>query len=617
MRRSLLLCLLVSVLSVTAFVTATPQDPPAGQLPVGRGRAGGPPEPRTGTGLVIGRVVDGGSGNTVPGAIVTISGGGAAPRRVQVEDGGRFLFRDLPAGEFSLMAAKAGYVGGAVGQRSPGGPLRPLELLDGERLTNLTLRLWKAGAIGGSVFDESGEPIVGIRVMLAERRLMNGKWRIAPSDRSTALTDDRGTYRFGTVAPGDYVVVARTSEEDVARGLMSLVSGDPSTIIPFATRAMAAGRPEDLITVEAAMRVYAPVFHPAASTPSEASVVRVGSGETKLGIDIRMKLAAIAPLAGSLAGLPVPAEGNPQVRLLLADPGGDEFEVTRAIDTRNGRFVFLGVPTGRYLLHAYVQPRVTQPVNPGAGGRGRGTAPLPMPTSPAYWGMMPVVAGTDDTSNVTLVMRPGARMTGRVEFDGTAPRPEQLGGRSLITPVPETNVPGQIRGIVDAEGRFETTSLPPGKYRLRVAPMGAWQPKSAIVGGRDLIDQAVDLTETDLEDIVITFTDRPFGSINGIVRGTQSTPDPDALVAIFPADPALRTDFSGNGRRMRLARTTRAGVYAIPGLPPGEYLVVAGGDDMFETWLEPSALARLATRATRVDIAEGAAQKLDLTSGAR
>jgi hypothetical protein len=551
----------------------------------------------------------------VPGAIVTISGGGAAPRRVLVEDGGRFLFRDLPAGEFNLMAAKAGYVGGTVGQRSPGGPLRPLELVDGERLTNVTLRLWRAGAIGGTVFDESGDPIVGMRVMLAERRLMNGRWRVAPSDRSTTLTDDRGSYRFGTVAPGDYVVVARTSEEDVARGLMSLVSGDPSTIVPFATRAMAAGRPEDLISVEAAMRVYAPVFHPAAPTPSEAAVVRVGSGEAKLGIDIRMKLAPIAPLAGTLAGLPVPAEGNPQVRLLLADPGGDEFEVARAIDTRNSRFVFLGVPSGRYVLHAYVQPRFA-PGSP-APGAGRASGPPPLPTGPAYWGLMPIVAGTDDTSNVTLLMRPGARMTGSVEFDGTAARPDQLAGRFSITPVAEASVPGQMRGRVDADGRFETTSLPPGRYRLRVGPIGPWQAKSAMAGGHDLLDQAVDLTEIDLEDIVITFTDRPFGSLNGIVRGAQSTPDADALVAIFPADPALRTDFSGNGRRMRLARTTRAGVYAIPGLPAGEYLVVAGGDDMFETWLEPSALARLATRATRVDIAEGASHKQDLTSGAR
>jgi hypothetical protein len=185
-----------------------------------------------------------------------------------------------------------------------------------------------------------------------------------------------------------------------------------------------------------------------------------------------------------------------------------------------------------------------------------------------------------------------------------------------VTVVPETQTSFglMLRGAADAAGAFRTASLPPGKYRLRVSPIGSWQPKSATVDGRDLLDEAVDLGTTDITDIVITFTDRPLGTITGTVRTGQGAPDPTALVAIFPADPRLRTDFSGGARRLRLARTTAAGQYAIPGLPPGQYLIVAGGDELFETWLEPSALEALARRATRVDIGEGA-QTQELTNG--
>jgi carboxypeptidase family protein len=623
MRRRITVLVVMAALSVTALVSAS-QQPPPGQIPIGRGRAGGaPPAPRTGSGVIVGRVVDSTSTSAVPGAIVTITGAGAAPQRAQVDASGRFLFRDLPTGEFNIVAAKPGYVGGLPGQRLPSGPSRPLALGEGERLMDLTLRLWKTGAIGGTVLDETGEPVVGLKVTLAERRLINGKRRIGPGQQSVIQTDDRGMYRFGTVAPGEYVVFARTSEEEIARGLMSLVLGDPSVIMPFAMKAMN-GRPEDFVSFENALRVYPPTFHPSAALPSGASPIAVQSGEIRLGVDIRVRLVPLRRLAGTFTGLPSPAQNNPQVRLVLPDPDAGDFEITGATDTSNGRFTFIAVPAGQYLLRAYQAPRMLgapQAGPPGtlAGrGGGRGTGPSPVPMEPLFWASVPVSVGAEDTANVTLEMRPGAVMSGRVEFEGNATLPEGTElGRIMVMPVPaETSLFGSIRGVsVNADGTFKTASLGPGKYRLRVpSSPGTWQPKSATVDGRDAMDDAIDLGASDITDIVITFTDRPLGTITGTVRSAQGGADPTALVAIFPADPRLRTDFSGNSRRMRLARTTAAGQYAIPGLPPGQYLIVAGGDELYETWLEPSALQALARRATRVDLAEGS-QTQDLTNG--
>ena len=573
MRRFLIPCLLASVLSGTALVTAT-QQPPSGQLPVGRGRAGGPPEPRTGTAAIIGRVVEADSTSAIAGAIVTVSGAGASPQRVQVDAEGRFVFRGLPTGDFQVMAARAGYVGGLAGQRLPNGPARPVQLVDGERLADVTLRLWKGGAIGGAVLDEMGEPVVGIKVFLAERRLRNGKRQITRGPHSEAVTDDRGLYRFGTVAPGDTLVMTRTTEEEIARGIMSLVMGDPSVIVPFAMKA-SGGRPEDFIAFENALRVYPPTFYPSALTPSGASPIAIRSGEVKLGVDVRIKLVQLARLAGTYSGLPTPTQGNPQVRLVLADPEAGDLDVATAIAPTGDKFTFLAVPAGKYFLQAFFMPRMSGLPGPGGAptGRGRG-GPPPLPTEPSYWATMPVTVGGGEPSNITLEMRTGATITGRVEFDAMAAPPvgPEL-ERILVSPIPESATPlsMNVRARVEADGVFRTSSLAPGKYRLRVGPVGGWQPSAAMFEGRDLLDEAVDLATSDITGVVITFTDKRQGSVNGTVRTSEGAPDPAALVAIFPADPQLRTDFSGGARRMRLARTTRAGQYAIPGLPEGQY----------------------------------------------
>jgi Carboxypeptidase regulatory-like domain len=611
-----------------ASVTARPGSPPISQnvnIQGGRGREGGGPVPATGTGVIIGRVVEGNTTSAVAGTVVTITGaGGGVNQRVRVDSSGRFLFRDLPVGEFSVVATKSGYVGGAAGQRSPNGPTRPVELAAGERVSDLTLRLWQAGVIAGTIVDEAGDPIVGIKVTLAERRLINGRRRLAPGQNFAATTDDRGMYRFGSVPPGDYYVVARTSEEEVARGLMSLVAGDPGVIFSLAGKAMGGGRPQDLLGFEAALSVYPPIFHPSAALPSQATVVTITSGEVREGVDIRMKVVPLARLAGTFAGLGSEAPGAVQVRLVLPDADGSEFEVARAIDTSNGKFDFLAVPSGRYTLRAYQAAAMARPA-PGAQGGvvvagrgGRGSGPPPVSADPAYWASMPIELNGLESQNVSLMMQRGFAIRGRIELDGTAPRPEadQL-ERMVVTLAAEDllTVGMNVRAKVESDGTFRTGSVPPGKYRLRVSPVGVWFPKSAMVEGRDVIDEVLEVETADVSNIVITLSDRPLGSVGGTVRTARGDPDPDALVAIFPADPRLRTDLSGTGRRLRLARTTKSGLYRIPGLPAGEYLIVAGGDELFDNWLEASALQALSRRATPIEIGDGTAKNQELKRG--
>ena len=100
-----------------------------------------PPVP-TGTGVIVGRVVDGATGSAVTGVTVTISGA-AAPatgKTVLVDSKGRFVFSGLTGGSFGLVAEKNGYLTGAYGRARPGGQSQTIVLSDGGPARSLTRR---------------------------------------------------------------------------------------------------------------------------------------------------------------------------------------------------------------------------------------------------------------------------------------------------------------------------------------------------------------------------------------------------------------------------------------------------------------------------------------------
>src|SRR5687767_9938879 len=87
------------------------------------------------SGLIVGQVVDAGSGRPLAGALVAISGppvrGAVPPPGVLTGNDGRFVFRGLPRGNYNLVAHKAGFAQGAHGRTRPAGPSVPLNLGDG------------------------------------------------------------------------------------------------------------------------------------------------------------------------------------------------------------------------------------------------------------------------------------------------------------------------------------------------------------------------------------------------------------------------------------------------------------------------------------------------------
>src|SRR3954471_10554249 len=116
-------------------------------------------------GVITGRVVNAVPGRPVSGVVVSVSGAGmtvmngtrlANQPRILTGGDGRFVFRGLEVpGTFAVSAIRNGYAEGASGRLRPGGSSESIELAPGAPSTDIVVRVWKNGAIAGTVIDEA------------------------------------------------------------------------------------------------------------------------------------------------------------------------------------------------------------------------------------------------------------------------------------------------------------------------------------------------------------------------------------------------------------------------------------------------------------------------------
>lgn len=180
-------------------------------------------QPVTGTGAISGVVTDGVTGRPIAGAVIYVgmagrAGGGNS--RQLTDPKGRFVFTDLPAhDQYFLNASGFGYVNGGYGQT----PLRPsqtrIRLAQGEWFKDAHIQLWPPAAVSGRVFDERGEPVVGVPVRVLAQILVGGRPQIAAG--LSTITDDRGAYRIAGLRAGRYFVQVPSVQKLGSRGRRS------------------------------------------------------------------------------------------------------------------------------------------------------------------------------------------------------------------------------------------------------------------------------------------------------------------------------------------------------------------------------------------------------------
>jgi hypothetical protein len=595
---------------------------------------GAPPGPRTG--MIVGQVVDS-AGAPVPEAIVNLSmpkysENPTAPKgRVMADGEGRFFFTELPAGEYYLQATKAGYAPGTYGQRRPWGQSQRLTLGEGERPTDVTLRVWKYGAISGTVVDEAGEPVVGIAVRalikdVVAGRAQFGNMQVIPELVPSATTDDRGVFRLSQLIPGTYVILVPSTQTTVPAAFLA---GSDSTLRNELFRA---GVPEVTLlghsrtqqvgdfalmtsnrvlippppSPAGRMAVYPTTYSPAAATAREATPIAIGAGEERSDVTIALRPVPAVRISGRLVAPDGSAPPRTTIQLLgaattdvitrglITGPDYVGFETVTGITDPAGRFALLGVPAGEYVL-THANRFLSSAIQQG---------------TPAYWISQRVTVGADDLSDLAVALRPALRIEGRIEYQGGS-NPPAGSGIAFETPFGE---PGQFFAEVTRGATPTFSSVAAGgQYIARPQALGGggWFVHSVTLAGKDITERAFDV-QADTTSLVVTFTDRP-SKVSGTVTDERGAASPGAVVLVFPSDPQRWSGYGASPRTLISASTTRSGAYTTDHLPPGDYYAIAIGDDDLDGWRDPATLEKLANQATRLTVAAGdSAKTLDL-----
>ncbi|HXT70607.1 MAG TPA: carboxypeptidase-like regulatory domain-containing protein [Vicinamibacterales bacterium] len=612
-----------------------------------------------GTAVVTGRVIDATSMQPIAGAVVSMgpppatpTPGGAPPsqppasaiKRAVTNGDGRFVFRDIPAGTYSIGATRDGYSSGAFGRKRPGGPQRSLAVADAARLTDVTIPVFRLPTITGVVRDDRGEPAVGVYVTAMRRAITGGRAELAFS--SGEATDDRGHYRIAFLEPGAYVVIAQTTSQTVPvttveRYRTAVASGTAAQMaralreggaLQVATEGLiidgwqvtTSSRGTLMPGPNGTLYLSPLTFYGGAGSVASATVLTLGPGDDRQGIDFTLPFVAGVRVSGTVTGLDRPA-ANYGVQLVPAASGSltFPFPIAYSVTDASGGFAFLGVPPGAYTARVSRVPPTGPlfiPSAPGTGAAaGREVVTMPPAESfPAMFATAQVTVGSTHVDGVSLTFQPGATLSGRFVFEGmTTPLTAAQLQRAVISV--RSIFGGDSRGSgVDARpdesGSFKTNGLSPGRYLMNAGagiPGRQWFLSSIHVGGVDASDQAVTIGTTDFTDVVVTFTDKS-QMLTGSVRAAGTSTDVDATVIAFPADHKAWMANGMTTRRLAIAPTSTAGAYQLRIGIPGDYLVVAVPSEIAPD-VDPEFIARFAGAATRVTIAAGETKSQALT----
>jgi hypothetical protein len=476
---------------------------------------------------------------------------------------GLFQLRNVPPGNYTLTAARAGYLTIQYGQRRPRESGRSFDIKAGEVLEGIDLAMYKGGVISGRVIDETGEPTPNVRVEAVEMRYMRG--RRVPVAAKITTTNDAGEYRLSGLDPGQYQVRAATTdvwESDDGKNTY----------------------------------VYALTYYPGVTAAERPETVTVAIGQEASGTDLRLVPGPAASVTGMLVG----ANGEPMAGEVIAldritrGTGGALVSAGVGGSTKTdakGAFVFSKLAAGEYMVYTGAQ---TQRVS------------------------LPVLLNPGETRAVTLTPRRATAIAGAIRTDDATPVPFPP-ARLRIEPIvadADSALPvwGAPRGEPPrADWTFRIAGMN-GAYVFRIAGLpDDWALHSVTLGDRDVTDTPLTLAAgaPDVTGLQLVLTHNG-ATVSGTVTDPAGAAAPDASVILFAEDPARWTLAS---RYIKVARPDNAGKFRMAGVLPGVYRAAAREAVIDGQWEDPEFLRALIKDAVRVELAARGDETLKLTVG--
>ena len=533
-----------------------------------------------------------GSDDPVPHAIFELrsESSGVEPLYAASQSDGRFLFRNVPPGRYVLLATKNGYLPAELGQKNPTARGAPIVFASGQQLQGVRLAMMPTAAITGQIMDRLGQPMPGSTVQLLKPQFQDGRRTMAVM--KSTLTNDLGEYRMFWVPPGSYYVNVIVLPDTPNAGGINLVmnpSGQPvnrslwSNQFNVATRPVGSGLPDT--------EAYLPIFFPGTADENSATLVELQPGAEVRSIDIRVTPARAFRVRGLVLNAATrQSVVGAQVQMFSVLPGSTRFFQVNT--DAMGMFVIPRVPAGPYALASVL------------GGVGIGR-------------LLHVELREADI-DATLELQPLYNITGRL----IAANPAAFQVR-LRLDYPIANPP-QINAVPSPDGSFTFRGVPPGDFRVFVAPLllpesptppsipGTLRSsyvKSIRLGGVDLLDGNLRLESPPESPIEIQIANDP-GSVNGRVLSSRGEPVTAATVVLVPEGErrVFRADLN------RTAVTNEMGQFLFENLPPGDYRMFAWDNVADRAWQDPAFLRPYLEMSKIVRILENSRQTVEITS---
>jgi hypothetical protein len=225
-----------------------------------------------------------------------------------------------------------------------------------------------------------------------------------------------------------------------------------------------------------------------------------------------------------------------------------------------------------------------------------------------------VTVGNTDLAGLVLPMHPAAKIRGHVVFtEGTTPPQRLLLFAQPANGDPSLGNPSGFSKPNDPTFEFTIEGLLAGTYLIDALSFGGMAPLSIMWNGRDMTDIGFDGSQgTDFDNVVLTLTSN-FAELTGVVADPRG-PAVVAQVFVFPVEPDRWTNYGWTPLRLRSVPAGSTGSYRVdkPGLPEGEYFVIAVDAAKGNAWLDPKFLAAAAPLATRVSVKWGEKSEVNL-----
>jgi hypothetical protein len=496
---------------------------------------------------------------------------------------GRYEFRDLPAGRYSINVSRPAFVNWAYGQTQPNSPGKPLVLADNQTADHVDVRLPRGSVITGRITDEFGEPVPNAFVTPMRSQYMQGQRRLQPVG-GRASTNDIGEYRVFGLAPGQYYVSANLEAPIVA--------------VPNANTADVSGESNG----------YAPTFFPSTSDTASAQKLVLGVAQTLSGIDIALRPTRLA----TISGVAIDGQGHPMTRggISAVPVHGIAGLGARGGQLRpDGTFTVPNVAPGEYVL------RANAPVAPPAPGT--------VFAGPPEFSVAVVIVNGSDVIGVQLAPVVPVTISGHVSFDdiGAAQSPAPSGIRVTAERLNQddlaTGIAGRVAGpppTLQDDFTFQLKTAP-GRIGLRAiippAPNSpnAWQLKSLRVNGLDVTDTGIAVSGQGVSGVEIEMTNR-LPQLLGTVTDAKGDAVKDYAVALFAQDRARW--LAPMNRYFAVGRPGDDGGFKVATLPPGEYYAIALERIDATDWQDPETLEQLSRLASTFVLTPGDTRTLDL-----